>query len=88
MAVNEELEQLEIFLRHIPRWMAPGGRLVILSFHSLEDRMVKHAMRRWSKEGEEPTFTVLYKKPLCPTETEVTANPRSSCAKLRAAERI
>lgn len=87
MAVNEELQQLKIFLGQIWDWLAPGGRLVIISFHSLEDREVKHTMRNWAKY-EEPKAQLLYKKPLCPTEEEIRENPRASSAKLRVAEKM
>lgn len=90
MAVNDELGQLEIFLNEITRWLAPGGRVVIISFHSLEDRLVKRAMKEWAKEPEKgvPSFQILYKKPLVPGENEIASNPRASSAKFRAALRV
>lgn len=86
MSVNKELEELERFLAQIPAWLAPGARLVIISFHSLEDRMVKHAMRNWA--AERPDIRLVHKKPLVPTHEEVKANPRAGSAKLRIAEKI
>lgn len=85
MAVNGELEQLESFLAAIPDWLLSGGRIVIISFHSLEDRLVKRAFRSWTDAGR---ARLLLKKPLVPSEAEIIANPRASSAKLRAAEII
>jgi 16S rRNA (cytosine1402-N4)-methyltransferase len=81
IAVNRELESLDQALAHIPDHLRPGGRLAIISFHSLEDRRVKEAFRSDERLG------VLTKKPLRPTDEEVHANPRSRSAKLRVAER-
>lgn len=81
IAVNRELEVLEQFLEAAPSWLAPGGRIVIISFHSLEDRMVKHGFRN------HPLLTVLTKKPIEAEEAEIQTNPRSRSAKLRVAER-
>lgn len=86
MAVNDELGQLKRFLAEIPAWLAPGARLAIISFHSLEDRLVKHAIRRWSENGGE--FRAITKKPLVPEVQEVKSNPRASSAKLRIAEKL
>lgn len=82
IAVNGELEHLELALRRLPPLLAPGGRLAILSFHSLEDRLVKEAFR------ESPLLRATTSKPIRPTEAEVAANPRSRSAKLRVAERL
>ena len=82
MAVNEEVPALERLLALLPKVMAPGGRLVFISFHSGEDRLVKNALRDARQRGE---LEVLTKKPVSPGETEVDANPRSRSAKLRAA---
>ncbi|WP_017297318.1 16S rRNA (cytosine(1402)-N(4))-methyltransferase RsmH [Nodosilinea nodulosa] len=81
IAVNRELEVLETLLKIAPSWLAPGGRLVIISFHSLEDRMVKHTLK------DSPDFKVLTKKPVVATEAEISQNPRARSAKLRVAER-
>jgi len=81
IAVNEELSILQAALKLIPNLMNPGGRLAIISFHSLEDRIVKQAFR------DDPRLEVLTRKPLRPTDAEVDANPRSRSAKLRLAER-
>ena len=100
IAVNDELAALQDFLDQAPRWIKPGGRLVIISFHSLEDRMVKHAFQRYSKaqldrpEWPEPRpnpehcLRVLTRKPVEPSDEEVARNPRARSARLRAAERI
>jgi 16S rRNA (cytosine1402-N4)-methyltransferase len=77
IAVNEELSSLEKFLAVSPNWLAPGGRIGIISFHSLEDRMVKHTWRE--NEG----LKVLTKKPIIAQESEVKLNPRARSAKLR-----
>jgi len=84
MAVNQELESLETFLSKALDVLAPGGRLVVLSFHSLEDRLVKHAFQAWKREGK---AEVLTKKVVRPGEAELQSNPRSRSAKLRAAEK-
>jgi 16S rRNA (cytosine1402-N4)-methyltransferase len=84
LAVNHELENLEQFLARVLSVLRPGGRVVILSFHSLEDRMVKHAFLDWKREGR---ASVLTRKVVRPGEDEVRANPRARSAKLRAAEK-
>jgi 16S rRNA (cytosine1402-N4)-methyltransferase len=81
IAVNQELEVLETFLKTAPTWLNPDGRLVIISFHSLEDRLVKHSF----KESER--LRVITKKPIIATEIELKENARSRSAKLRVAER-
>jgi 16S rRNA (cytosine1402-N4)-methyltransferase len=83
--VNHELDDLRELLRAAPQVLKPGGRLVIISFHSLEDRIVKDAMREGAKQGR---YKLLTKKPVTPGEEEMDRNPRSRSAKLRAAERI
>jgi 16S rRNA (cytosine1402-N4)-methyltransferase len=83
--VNRELDDLRDLLKAAPRLLKPGGRLVIISFHSLEDRIVKDALREGAKQGH---FQLLTKKPVTATEEEIDRNPRSRSAKLRAAERI
>ncbi len=85
IAVNRELENLQKALRTADVYLAaPGGRIAVISFHSLEDRIVKNALRDGAKAGR---WTVLTKKPLGPGDDERRANPRSRSAKLRAAER-
>jgi 16S rRNA (cytosine1402-N4)-methyltransferase len=83
--VNNELKDLQELLNAAPQLLKPGGRLVILSFHSLEDRIVKDAFREGAKQGH---YRLLTKKPVTAAEEEVNQNPRSRSAKLRAAERI
>ncbi len=83
--VNDELENLRKILGTGWKVLKKGGRMVIISFHSLEDRMVKETFRRLAKEG---TMRVLTKKPVTPSEDELKRNPRSRSAKLRCAERI
>ncbi len=84
--VNRELEGLDAFLLHAARRLSPGGRLAVITFHSLEDRIVKHTLRSLQAAGE-IGLTVRTKRPLVPTEVEVERNPRARSAKLRAAER-
>ncbi len=85
MAVNNELEEIRMLLASADSLLKPGGRLVMISFHSLEDRLVKDAFKDW---GREKRFTVLTKKPVVAAEQEMLRNPRSRSAKLRAAEKI
>jgi 16S rRNA (cytosine1402-N4)-methyltransferase len=82
--VNRELDDLKALLTAAPQVLRPGGRLVVISFHSLEDRIVKDALRDGAKAG---IYEVLTKKPVTATEEEIDRNPRSRSAKLRAAER-
>ena len=82
IVVNEELTSLETFLNRAPNWLYPGGRIGIISFHSLEDRLVKNALR------SSPILRVLTKKPITAQEDEIEQNPRSRSAKLRIAERL
>jgi 16S rRNA (cytosine1402-N4)-methyltransferase len=84
IAVNDELAQLEPALRDAADVLAPGGRLCVMSFHSLEDRIVKRTFRALA--GTQ--LTILTKRPQVPTEEEIECNPRSRSAKLRVAERI
>jgi 16S rRNA (cytosine1402-N4)-methyltransferase len=87
--VNAELEELEQALSAAVEVLAPGGRLVVISFHSLEDRIVKHTLRALQQRGEPgSTVTVLTKKPVVAGEVELENNPRARSAKLRAAERV
>jgi 16S rRNA (cytosine1402-N4)-methyltransferase len=87
IGVNEELEGLDRFLDQACRHLAPGGRLVVLAFHSLEDRVVKHTLRRLAADETE-SFRLLARKAGQPTEEEVATNPRARSAKLRAVERL
>ncbi len=82
--VNRELDDLKALLEAAPSVLKPGGRLVVISFHSLEDRIVKDALRG----GKDKYFRVLTKKPLTASEEEIDRNPRSRSAKMRAAERM
>jgi len=82
--VNHELQDLRALLDAAPQVLRPGGRLVVISFHSLEDRIVKDAIRDGVKAG---FYRSLTKKPVTATEKEIANNPRSRSAKLRAAER-
>jgi 16S rRNA (cytosine1402-N4)-methyltransferase len=82
--VNRELDDLRALLSAAPQLLRPGGRLVIISFHSLEDRIVKDAFRDGVKQGH---YKLLTKKPVTATEEEIDRNPRSRSAKMRAAER-
>ena len=96
--VNEELEELQTALAAAERVLRPGGRLVVVSFHSLEDRIVKNFMVERSRSGggsrhlpeiaqAAPSFVSLTKRPVTPDDDEIAANPRARSAKLRAAER-
>jgi 16S rRNA (cytosine1402-N4)-methyltransferase len=82
IAVNDELGSLEKFLAVTPNWLAPGGRIGIISFHSLEDRMVKHTWR------ENEALQVVTKKPIIAGDEEVAGNPRARSAKLRWVEKL
>lgn len=82
IAVNDELGALEQFLRILPNCLVGGGRAVIISFHSLEDRLVKQAFR------QKDIWVALTKKPVRSEAAEIRANPRARSARLRAAERI
>lgn len=96
--VNEELDELHLALSAAESVLKPGGRLVVVSFHSLEDRIVKNFLGERAKAGggsrhlpevahAAPSFVVLTKRPLTPGADEISANPRARSAKLRAAER-
>ncbi|GBD15408.1 Ribosomal RNA small subunit methyltransferase H [bacterium HR26] len=100
IAVNQELEALEAGLAAAVELLRPGGRLVVISFHSLEDRLVKQFLRAESQScrcppgvpvcvcGQQPRLRILTRKPVRPDPEEVQANPRSRSARLRAAERL
>jgi 16S rRNA (cytosine1402-N4)-methyltransferase len=83
--VNRELDDLQALMQQAPRVLASAGRLVIISFHSLEDRIVKDAMREGARQG---LYELLTRKPVVAEEKEVALNPRSRSAKLRAAARL
>ena len=85
IVVNRELDDLRDLLSFAPQVLKPGGRLVVVSFHSLEDRIVKDALREGMKLG---IYNLLTKKPVTPGREEIQRNPRSRSAKLRAAERV
>lgn len=100
MEVNDELQEIKAFLSDIVDFLAPGARIAILSFHSLEDGLVKRVFRRESKDclcpreypvcqcGHRRTLQILTRKPLVPSIQEVKVNPRSRSAKLRVAQRL
>jgi 16S rRNA (cytosine1402-N4)-methyltransferase len=82
IAVNRELESLEKWLAVAPNWLKTGGKIAVITFHSLEDRIVKHTFR------EDDRLQVLTKKVIIATDEEIKANPRARSAKLRIAQRI
>jgi len=84
--VNGELEGLDVFLRAIASRMRAGARFAVVTFHSLEDRPVKHTFRALAAEGE--AFRVLTKKSIVPGDDEIRSNPRARSARLRAIERV
>jgi 16S rRNA (cytosine1402-N4)-methyltransferase len=98
--VNHELQNLERFLEAGYELLKPNGRMVIISFHSLEDRLVKTAFRKWNRDclcppraptcqcGWSQKVHLLMTRPLSPSADELDANPRARSAKLRAVERI
>ena len=100
IAVNDELGSLKQLLQQAENRLAPGGRLCVISFHSLEDRIVKDAIRERENGctcppefpvcvcGFQPTLRSVSRKPVIPTAAEVAENPRARSAKLRVAERI
>ena len=85
--VNRELEGLDRFIEAAVRRLHIGRRLVVITFHSLEDRVVKHTLRALAR-GEQALVRVLTRKPVVPSDEEVRDNPRARSAKLRAAERL
>ena len=97
IAVNDEIGALRSLLVQSRRVLRPGGRLAIITYHSLEDRLVKNFLRSGNLEGREEKdffgrslspFRLLTSKPIVPDEAEIEANPRSRSAKLRVAEKL
>lgn len=88
IAVNDELGQVSEMLSHVPRLLKPDGRVAVISFHSLEDRLVKRFFVEQSSAGYESQLAVLTKKAAVASEDEVVHNPRARSAKLRAAVKI
>ena len=98
--VNAELPALREFLAQAPKWLKPGGRLVVITFHSIEDRIVKHAFQNYAapfidrpewpapKPNPSHCLKLITKKPLEASEAELQLNPRARSARLRAAERL
>lgn len=87
IAVNRELEGLEEALMTAAGLLRPAGRICVIAFHSLEDRVVKHLFRRLAAPGATPGVTILTRRPVTASPEEVARNPRARSAKLRAAER-
>lgn len=85
IAVNNEISSFEIALKECVRFLKPGGRICVLSYHSLEDRVAKHVFKGFERQGHIKRLT---KKPLRPSQTELAQNPRARSAKLRVAESI
>jgi 16S rRNA (cytosine1402-N4)-methyltransferase len=99
IAVNQELESLALFLSEVLDWLVPGGRLVIVAFHSLEDRMVKEHFKAWAQpctcprnvpicSCAGPRVRLLTKRALKPSEHEIAGNPRARSARLRGLEKL
>jgi 16S rRNA (cytosine1402-N4)-methyltransferase len=85
IAINDELGQLESLLAWAPHQLKSGGRLLVITFHSLEDRLVKHAFQKLSRESG---FEILTPKPLVPSPEEETRNPRARSSKLRVLQKV
>lgn len=85
IVVNDELQHLGLFLDKFIRFLKPGGHIVIISYHSLEDRLVKFTFKRYRSEA---LLSILTKKPLIPSDSEIELNSRSRSAKMRIGERI
>jgi 16S rRNA (cytosine1402-N4)-methyltransferase len=98
--VNREIEMLERGLRAAVKWLTPGGRIVVISYHSLEDRVVKRIFSELARGcicppelsvcscGQEPVLRIVTRRPVTPTDREIEENPRARSAKLRVAEKI
>jgi 16S rRNA (cytosine1402-N4)-methyltransferase len=98
--INKELEEIESLMKKLERYVKVKGRVAFISFHSLEDRLVKEALSYFAKScicppelpkcmcSKKQTFKILTKKPITPTENEIKTNPLARSAKLRAAEKI
>ena len=85
IAVNRELESLEIVIRKAVELLEKNGRICVISFHSLEDRIVKFSFRDFAAKG---LLKIITPKPLVPADEEIRQNPKSRSAKLRVAERL
>tara|TARA_B100000287_G_scaffold90423_1_gene82798 strand:+ start:41 stop:658 length:618 start_codon:yes stop_codon:yes gene_type:complete len=85
IAVNDEIDKLKSFLKIFLDYLEIGGRLVVISYHSIEDRIVKHSFRQLNNESK---VELLTKKPLTPSKGEIKLNKRSRSAKMRALERV
>ncbi len=90
ISVNEELKNLKAFLGNAPDLLNPGGRLCIISYHSLEDRIVKNHFRECARREDRktPPFALLTPKPVVPSGKEISRNPRARSAKMRAVEKL
>lgn len=88
VATNDELGALREGLAAALELLAPGGRIAVIAFHSLEDRIVKQMFRQHAEQGATPRLAILTRKPLVPSEEEIQTNPRARSAKLRVAERV
>lgn len=100
IAVNDELDSISTAMEHVPELLNPGGRLCVISFHSLEDRIIKNSIARFENGctcpreapictcGFVKTMRSVSRKPILPSEEELAENPRSRSAKLRVAERV
>lgn len=97
IAVNREIEEIEAFMQEVPQMIKPGGRLAVITFHSLEDRLVTHQMRAWENQGSAPAGyrgaarepklgRVLTRKPITPSADEIERNPAARSAQLRVFE--
>ena len=88
IAVNSELEQIKQAIPLMVKLLKPGGRIVIISFHSLEDRIVKETLKEFAGDHYDASIKLLNKKPVVSSDKELVTNPRARSAKLRAAVKI